>query len=175
MGRLVDDLLTFSRMARAHMRQHRVDLAQLVAEVRAELRRDSRGRYIQWKIHPLPEVRGDAPMLRVVLMNLMGNAVKYTRVRSPALIEVGANGNESEHTIFVRDNGVGFDMKYAGKLFGVFQRLHFEDEYEGTGIGLASVHRIVLRHGGRAWAEGKENEGATFYFTLPKVPEAAEK
>jgi PAS domain S-box-containing protein len=172
MGRLVDDLLTFSRMARAHMHQNRIELGPLVAEVRAELRRDAQGRHIQWKIGPLPEVYGDAPMLRVVLVNLLGNAVKYTRVRSPALIEVGANGNESEHTIFIRDNGVGFDMKYAGKLFGVFQRLHFEDEYEGTGIGLASVQRIVLRHGGRAWAEGKENEGATFYFTLPKVPGA---
>jgi PAS domain S-box-containing protein len=171
MGRLVDDLLSFSRMARSEMHQHRLSLTQLVGEVRADLRRDSQGRAIQWKIDPLPDVHGDAPMLRVALMNLLGNAVKYTRERSPAIIEVGAAANESEHTIFVRDNGVGFDMKYAGKLFGVFQRLHFDDEYEGTGIGLASVHRIILRHGGRTWAEGLEGKGATFYFTLPKVPE----
>jgi PAS domain S-box-containing protein len=169
MGRLVDDLLNFSRMARTDMRQQRVSLAQLVAEVRAELRRDTQGREVQWKIHALPEVFGDGPMLRVVLVNLLGNALKYTRIRSPAIIEVGAQANETEHTIFIRDNGVGFDMKYAGKLFGVFQRLHFDDEYEGTGIGLANVQRIVLRHGGRAWAEGKEGAGATFYFTLPLV------
>jgi PAS domain S-box-containing protein len=174
MGRLVDDLLNFSRMARVHMQQQRVSLSQLVAEVRAELRRDTQGRHVQWKIQPLPDVYGDGPMLRVVLVNLLGNALKYTRTRSPAIIDVGAQANETEHTIFIRDNGVGFDMKYAGKLFGVFQRLHFDDEYEGTGIGLASVQRIVLRHGGRVWAEGKEGEGATFYFTLPLVaPNAA--
>jgi len=170
MGRLVDDLLNFSRMARTHMRQHRLSLDQLVAEVRAELRRDACGRQVEWKLDPLPEVYGDAPMLRVVLVNLIGNALKYTRPRNPAIIEIGSRGNETEHTIFIRDNGVGFDMKYADKLFGVFQRLHFDDEYEGTGIGLATVQRIVLRHGGRAWAEAKEGQGATFYFTLPIVP-----
>jgi len=171
MGRLVDDLLSFSRMARAEMRQHRISLDRLVGEVRAELRREAKDRDVQWKVGALPDVYGDAPMLRVAILNLLGNALKYTRPRQPAIIEVGAEANESEHTIFVRDNGVGFDMRYVAKLFGVFQRLHYEDEFEGAGIGLASVRRIVGRHGGRTWAEGKEGEGATFYFTLPKVPE----
>lgn len=171
MGRLVDDLLSFSRMARSEMRQNRVNLEELVMEVRFELRRDLKERVVEWKVAPLPEVYGDPPMLRMALMNLMSNAVKYTRPRKSAVIEIGSEANESEHTIFVRDNGVGFDMKYAGKLFGVFQRLHYEDEFEGAGIGLASVQRIIGRHGGRTWAEGKEGEGATFYFTLPKVPD----
>jgi len=174
MGRLVDDLLSFSRMSRSQMRQHRVSLDRLVGEVRAELRRDVKDRAVQWRVDALPEVYGDAPMLRLAIMNLLSNALKYTRPRAPAIIEIGAQANESEHTIFVRDNGVGFDMKYVNKLFGVFQRLHFEDEFEGAGIGLASIRRIIGRHGGRTWAEGKEGEGATFYFTLPRVPETTQ-
>jgi signal transduction histidine kinase len=169
MGQLVDDLLQFSRMARAEMRFSRVDLGDLVAEVQGRLQHDLHGRKIEWKIGALPEVQGDRSMLRVVLTNLISNAVKYTRPRKPARIEIGCDANGKEHVVFVRDNGVGFDMKYVGKLFGVFQRLHFEEEFEGTGIGLASARRILMRHGGRIWAEGQEDQGATFYFSLPML------
>jgi light-regulated signal transduction histidine kinase (bacteriophytochrome) len=169
MGQLVDDLLQFSRMARTEIRLSRVNLTELVAEVQERLQHDLHGRTVDWKVGPLPEVQGDPAMLRIVLTNLLSNAVKYTRLRHHARIEIGSQANGSEHIVFIRDNGVGFDMRYVGKLFGVFQRLHFEEEFEGTGIGLASVRRILLRHGGRVWAEGVEGEGATFYFALPKL------
>src|SRR6185369_5667658 len=145
------------------------NLQDLVTEVLDRLQHDLRGRAIQWEIGALPEVVGDRPMLRIVLTNLISNAIKYTRPRKRAKIQLGSQTTANEHIVFVRDNGVGFDMKYVGKLFGVFQRLHFEEEFEGTGIGLANVQRILLRHGGRVWAEAKEDEGATFYFALPKV------
>ena len=167
MGALIDDLLAFSRMGRAEMARARVDLAELLADV---LRQgvDADGRSIVWDIQPLPRVAGDRAMLRVVLDNLVSNAVKYTRRRDPAHIQVGsAPGREGEVVVFVRDDGAGFDMRYAGKLFGVFQRLHRAEEFEGTGIGLATVRRIVTRHGGRAWAEGQPDSGATFYVALP--------
>jgi light-regulated signal transduction histidine kinase (bacteriophytochrome) len=152
------------------MRQADVDLNGLVAEVRAEIDRTSGTRQIAWRIEPLPHVRGDALMLRQVFINLLDNAVKYTRTRSMAEVHVGTCGEENGQLIvFVRDNGVGFEMKYADKLFGAFQRLHRPDEFEGNGIGLANVQRIVLRHGGRVWAEAAVNVGATFYFTLPRV------
>jgi len=169
MGQLVDDLLQFSRMARVEMRVSRVNLQDLVPEVIDRLQHDARGRAIEWDLGALPEVVGDRPMLRIVLTNLISNAIKYTRPRKRAKIQLGSQTTANEHIVFVRDNGVGFDMKYVGKLFGVFQRLHFEEEFEGTGIGLANVQRILLRHGGRVWAEAKEDEGATFYFALPKV------
>ena len=168
MGLLIDDLLAFSRMGRTEMVEQEVDLNALIDEVRRSLEFTVRGRNIQWHIEPLPRVRGDAAMLRQVLANLLGNAVKYTRDRDPAEITIGGGGREEgREIIFVRDNGAGFEMKYANKLFGVFQRLHRADEFEGTGIGLASVRRIVARHGGRTWAEGRLNAGATFFLTLP--------
>ena len=167
MGRLIDDLLAFSRMGRRELVRGRVSLSRLVAEVRRELAPELAGRSIRWRIGPLPEVRGDPPMLRQVLQNLLGNAVKYTRRCDRAVIEVGCAPGPRETVFFVRDNGAGFDMQYARKLFGVFQRLHREEDFEGTGIGLAHVRRIISRHGGRTWAEGAPGKGATFYFSLP--------
>jgi PAS domain S-box-containing protein len=169
MGNLIDDLLAFSRIGRAETQKTLVSVAQLVREALTEVRQDAEGRDIAWKIGALPDFYGDRSMLRVVLVNLIANAVKFTRTRLRAEIEIGcADGNTNELIIFVRDNGVGFDMKYVNKLFGVFQRLHQSDEFEGTGIGLATVQRIINRHGGKVWAEGVVNGGATFYFSAPR-------
>jgi signal transduction histidine kinase len=168
MGQLIDDLLVFSRMGRQDMLRTTVNLDQLVKTVLHDIRLDLQGRTISWTMHPLPEVLGDPAMLRQVFVNLISNALKFTATRPEAKIEIGATKrNPGEVEIFVRDNGVGFDMQYVNKLFGVFQRLHRNDEFEGTGIGLANVRRIIHRHGGRTWAEGVLNQGATFYFSLP--------
>jgi light-regulated signal transduction histidine kinase (bacteriophytochrome) len=169
MGQLIDDLLSFSRISRVGMRKDKVIMDQVVQEVVSLLGPDLANRNVQWAIQPLPEVQGDHGLLRQVLMNLMANSVKFTQPRDPAKIEVGSDTANGEITFFVRDNGVGFDMNYVDKLFGVFHRLHKETEFEGTGIGLANVRRIIQRHGGRTWAEGKLGEGAAFYFTLPVV------
>jgi light-regulated signal transduction histidine kinase (bacteriophytochrome) len=167
MGQLIDDLLAFSRMGQAEMHQASVPLDGLVQDTIRSLELVTAGRNIAWKIAPLPSVMGDSSMLKQLLANLIGNAVKYSRPRDPAHIEIGCAGQEDGQIIlFVRDNGVGFDMQYAHKLFGVFQRLHGAEEFEGTGIGLANVRRIIARHGGRIWAEAAVNQGATFYFTL---------
>jgi PAS domain S-box-containing protein len=172
MGQLIDDLLSFSRMGRAEFRETLIELGPMVDQVRQELELAARDRHVEWKLHPLPTARGDPAMLKQVFTNLLDNAVKYTRQRDPAVIEIGCAGNENGRAIlFVRDNGVGFDLNHADKLFGVFQRLHHADEFEGTGIGLANVQRILLRHGGRIWAEARVNAGATFYFTLQRASE----
>ena len=169
MGTLIDDLLVFSRMGRSEMKMIPVNLQQLTTEIVQSLQRqEAKDRVIQWKIEGLPVVQGDHAMFRQVFINLLSNAVKYTRPRNPAEIEVGCFDEDSEVVIFVRDNGVGFEMQYAQKLFGVFQRLHRAEEFEGTGIGLANVRRIITRHSGRTWAESMPGAGATFYFSLPK-------
>jgi len=168
MGNLIDDLLVFSRMGRTEMRETKVDLAAMVNNVIKEMAEETANRTVDFNSHDLPVVQGDPAMLHQVFANLIGNAVKYTRTRERAEIEISATETTKEYIVFVRDNGVGFDMEYSHKLFGVFQRLHRSDEFEGTGIGLANVRRIIQRHHGRTWAEGKLNEGATIYFSLPK-------
>jgi signal transduction histidine kinase len=174
MGLLIDDLLSFSRMGRHAMSFQQVEIGPLVRDVIGELAPDAAGRNIAWRIGELPVVGGDAAMLRLVLDNLIANALKFTRPRQEAHIEIGSLPGQNAHAvIFVRDNGVGFDMTYADKLFGVFQRLHRAEGFEGTGIGLASVRRIIARHGGRTWAEGKVDQGATFYFSLPRSIQGA--
>jgi signal transduction histidine kinase/CHASE3 domain sensor protein len=167
MGTLIDDLLVFSRMGRSEMRRTKVDLQALTDEVLRELESEIHGRNIVWKRQVLPAVDGDLALLRQVLVNVLSNALKYSRPRDPAIIEIECAEGPGEKIICIRDNGVGFDMIYAHKLFGVFQRLHRSDEFEGTGIGLANARRIIARHGGRAWAEGKIGEGAAVYFSLP--------
>ena len=169
MSRLIDDLLEFSRMGRADMQKHSVDFNILVKDVWNELEPERKSRAITWSAVPLPAVPGDRALLKQVWVNLLSNAIKYTRRCELPEIHVGVTEREDEVEFFVKDNGAGFDMNYAHRLFGVFQRLHRQDEFEGTGIGLAIVRRIVTRHGGRIWATAEPGRGATFYFTLPKA------
>jgi len=170
MGNLIDDLLGFSRIGRAEARKVAVNLDQLVREVISELKHDTKDREIAWTVGALPVCYGDRSMLKVALMNLLSNAVKFTRIRPRAKIEIGyADRKDNQIELFVADNGAGFDIQYVNKLFGVFQRLHRADEFEGTGIGLATVQRIIHRHGGEVRAEGVVDQGATFYFSLPRA------
>ncbi|AMV24778.1 Phytochrome-like protein cph1 [Gemmata sp. SH-PL17] len=166
-GKLVDNLLAYSRMGRTALDRSTIDMNALVTEVRADVMSEFPGRRVHWEVAPLPVVKGDLVMLRLAVRNLLANAVKYTKNCDEAVVEVGSTTSADAHTFHVRDNGVGFDMKYRDKLFGVFQRLHRWEDFEGTGIGLANVRRIVERHEGRTWADGEVNRGATFYFTLP--------
>jgi signal transduction histidine kinase len=169
MGTLIDNLLAFSRMGRSGMTPQWTDTAQVVEEVRAELAPDIKDREIEWKIGTLPSVYVDRALFKQVWSNLLDNAVKYTKGKPKTVITIGSREERAEFEFFVQDNGAGFDMQYAGKLFGIFQRLHFKEEFEGTGIGLANVRRIIARHGGRTWAHGEIGQGATFYFTLPQL------
>jgi PAS domain S-box-containing protein len=167
MGKLIDDLLAFSKMGRVEMRRARIDMNDLVKEVLQELAGEINGRNIEWDVRLLSDVWGDRSMLKQVWVNLLSNAVKYTRARDVAKIKIECSKKNGDLEFRVQDNGAGFDMKYAEKLFGVFQRLHKAEEFEGTGVGLANVRRVVTRHGGRAWALAKVDEGSIFYFTLP--------
>jgi PAS domain S-box-containing protein len=171
MAALIDDLLQFSRTGRQEMRRAVIDMNLVLQEVLESIKQDNAGRNIEWIIATLPNVYGDYAMLRQVWLNLLNNAVKFTRNKDNATIEAGCREDNMEYVFFVRDNGVGFDMQYAHKLFGVFQRLHSSEEFEGTGIGLANVRRIISKHGGRTWAEAALDKGAVFYFTLFKNKE----
>jgi light-regulated signal transduction histidine kinase (bacteriophytochrome) len=172
MGILIDDLLAFSRIGRAELKKTDVNLDELVQETLRDFQVETKERNIVWEIHPLPPVRADRALLRMVLVNLVSNAVKFTGGRAEAKIEIGCAPNGNDETVtFIRDNGAGFDPKYTEKLFGVFQRLHSQDEFEGTGIGLANVQRIIHRHGGRTWADGVVDGGAIFHFSIPKKME----
>jgi light-regulated signal transduction histidine kinase (bacteriophytochrome) len=167
MGKLIDDLLDFARLGRKELEQTTVHMNSLVDHVRQELMAAEIGREIEFKISSLYSVKGDLSMLRQVWINLISNALKYSQKQPMARIEIGCTNENNHLTYYIRDNGVGFDMKYVNRLFGVFQRLHKVEEFEGTGVGLALAHRIITRHGGKIWAEASANKGATFYFFIP--------
>jgi light-regulated signal transduction histidine kinase (bacteriophytochrome) len=168
MDQLIDDLLSFSHIGRAALQMRKLSLNTLVTGVVREIREELQGRKIRWEIDELPDVLGDQSLLRLVIVNLVSNAIKFTSTRPEAEIRIGCKDDEDNFTCSISDNGVGFDMKYENRLFGVFQRLHTQEEFEGTGIGLANVQRIIARHGGKVWAEGAVGQGATFSFSLPK-------
>jgi light-regulated signal transduction histidine kinase (bacteriophytochrome) len=168
MGKLIDDLLALSRLGKESLSMSRLNMEDLTRDVWEELKAINPDRPIDLKIDHVPPGMSDRSLIKQVLVNILSNAIKFTRVREVPLIEVGGCAEETENVYYVRDNGVGFDMQYHDKLFGVFQRLHSVDDYEGTGVGLAIVQRIIHRHGGRVWAESKVDEGACFYFTLPR-------
>jgi PAS domain S-box-containing protein len=168
LSQMVSALLNLSRLGRKAVEKTPVNLPRMVRQTIAELGHDFGVREVKWTIHPLPSVEADPILLRQVFLNLIENALKYTRDRNPAYVDIGATETDREHIIYIRDNGVGFDMDLADKLFGVFQRLHRDGDFDGSGVGLAIVRRIVQKHGGRTWAEGAPDKGATFYFSLPK-------
>ncbi len=166
MGQLIDALLNFARLGRQSLNVQRIDLRSLVEEIIVELQKETHDRDVKWCVGPLAFADCDRALLRQALWNLLSNAVKFTGKCNHAVIEVGETRHEGQRVCFVRDNGVGFNMKYAEKLFGVFQRLHLQEEFEGTGVGLAIVHKIILKHGGHVWARSEPGSGATFFFTL---------
>jgi light-regulated signal transduction histidine kinase (bacteriophytochrome) len=174
MGELIDALLEFFRLGRTALKCTAVDMVRLTRSVVSTLVADCPDRQIEVAVGSLPVCFGDDVLLRQVLINLIGNAIKYTSTREAARIEIDGWSDETGNVYLIRDNGVGFDMEYAEKLFGIFQRLHSGDVFEGTGVGLSLAQRIIQRHDGRIWAEAKVNEGATFHFTLPKVERAAQ-
>jgi two-component system, sensor histidine kinase and response regulator len=167
MDRLIEDLLRFSRLGRQPLAKRQVSVAALVQEILRELEKDHADRDVEVRVGPLADVVADAPLLKQVLTNLLSNAFKFTGERAHATIDIGCCRREDETVFFIRDNGAGFDMRYADKLFGVFQRLHSAELFPGTGVGLSLVHRIISRHGGRIWAESEIDQGATFHFSLP--------
>jgi light-regulated signal transduction histidine kinase (bacteriophytochrome) len=167
MGQLIDGLLTFSQFSRQPLNKQNVSPATIVKRVLEELRHGQDGRNATISIADLPDCPADPVLLQQVFVNLLSNALKYSRQRDPPVIEIGWRDEQGQCAYFVRDNGAGFDMQYAGRLFGVFQRLHRRTEFEGIGVGLSIVQRIIQRHGGRIWAEAEVDKGATFYFTLP--------
>ena len=169
MNQLIDDLLAFSRLGQQQIRKSVIDLSVLTKHIFQQFLDQAPERDLQLTVNDLPLVLGDPNLIKQVMVNLLANAIKYTRPGKPAVIEVGGRSEGSETFYYIKDNGIGFDERYAHKIFGTFERLHSADEYEGTGIGLAIVKRIIERHGGRVWAEGKLNDGATFYFALPKL------
>jgi PAS domain S-box-containing protein len=173
MGRLVDDLLNLAQVGRQTLQSRRTNLNEIVARVIQDLHSDTSAREIVWSVATLPETQCDPGLMRIAFTNLVGNAVKFTRPRRPPRIEIGRTEADGRPALFVRDNGVGFDMRYAGQLFDVFQRLHSAEEFEGTGVGLATVRRIIHRHGGEIWADAAPDRGATFYFTIGDLPPKA--
>jgi light-regulated signal transduction histidine kinase (bacteriophytochrome) len=168
MGQLIDDLLSFSRLGRKEMYSSKIDMEGLAVSVLNELIKDENQERMDFQIGKLPPVKADSSLMRQVWFNLLANAIKFSSKKEQAVLEVGSKTTKEELIYFVRDNGAGFEMEYADKLFGVFQRLHTESEFSGTGVGLAIVQRIIRRHGGRVWAEGEVEKGATFYFALPR-------
>jgi light-regulated signal transduction histidine kinase (bacteriophytochrome) len=168
MGQLIDDLLAFSRLGKKELINSTIDMQLLATSVANELLQNEEKDY-NIKINALPAAKGDMGMIKQALVNLVSNAIKYSSKKEHPVIEIGGKDEENQTIYYVKDNGAGFDMAYAGKLFGVFQRLHSQEEFEGTGVGLALVKRIVDKHNGEVWAEGEEDKGATFYFSLPKI------
>lgn len=167
MGQLVDELLNLARVGRKALVLQWTDLSAMIKKIIDDFKPIYEERDVQWMVQELPATQCDAALMKQVFQNLISNAVKYTRTREKTVIEIGHVTSKTQPAIYVRDNGVGFNMKYAGKLFGIFQRLHSNEDFEGTGVGLATVQRILQKHGGRAWAEAEPNRGATFYFSLP--------
>jgi two-component system sensor kinase len=175
MGELIDDLLALSRLGRREIISRELDMEALVTSVFRELQAQAPERHLEMVLNPLPSAFGDRTLINQVLANLLGNAIKFTAPREKGIIEVGGWTEGKENIYFVRDNGVGFDMRYVGKIFGVFQRLHRREDFEGTGVGLAIVQRIINRHGGRVWATSKVEGGAEFYFALPRKEKEIER